>query len=147
TMSGGPKPSLAAFHSLSVTCGLGGGMSFGSPCGDPASTHRTIVSTCSSLSDMSFLNFCTPTLRSMCHGGICRVATRSLIERAHGRASWKEISDIGAIDPGWWHSWHFAWKIGATSFEKVTGLAASAAKAGTEIASVKAPAAALLRQV
>ncbi len=83
----------------------------------------------------------------MCHGGICRVATRSLIERAHGRASWKEMSDIGAIDPGWWHSWHFAWKIGATSFEKVTGLAASAAMAGTEIASVKAPAAALVRQM
>jgi hypothetical protein len=25
-------------------------------------------------------------------------------------------SDIGAIEPGWWHSWHFAWRIGATSF-------------------------------
>src|SRR6185503_13957555 len=147
TRSGGPNPSLTPSHWLSVTTAFGAGMSFGSPCSAPPSTQRTIVSTCSSLSDMSFLNFCTPTLRSMCQGGICRVATRSLIERAHGRASWKEMSDIGAIDPGWWHSWHFAWKIGATSFEKVTGLPASAAMAGTEIATVKAPAAALIRQV
>jgi len=73
---------------LSVVTGLGGGMSFGSPCGAPASTQRTTVSTCSSLSDMSFLNFWTPTVLSMCHGGIWRVATRSLIERAQGRASW-----------------------------------------------------------
>jgi hypothetical protein len=29
-------------------------------------------------------------------------------------------SDIGAIDPGSWHDWHLAWKIGATSFENVT---------------------------
>src|SRR5438093_6059809 len=100
TRSGLPKPSRTPFHSLSVTSGLGGGMSFGSPCGAPASTQRTIVSTWSSLSDMSFLNFWTPTLRSMCHGGICRVATRSLIERAHGRASWYVISDIGAIEFG-----------------------------------------------
>src|SRR5207244_3848941 len=121
TRSGGPNPSRTAFHSLSVTSGLGGGRSFGSPCGDPPSTQRTIVSTCSSVSDMSFLNFWTPTLLSMCHGGIWRVATRSLIERAQGRASWYVTSDIGAIEFGWWHSWHFAWKIGATSFEKVTG--------------------------
>ena len=59
-----------------------------------------MVSTCWSVSDMSFLNFCTPTLLSMCHGGIWRVATRSLIERAQGRASWKVMSDIGAIEFG-----------------------------------------------
>src|SRR5689334_23012054 len=100
TRSGGPKPSRTAFHSLSVTSGLAGGRSFGSPCGAPASTQRTIVSICSSLSDMSFLNFCTPTVLSMCHGGIWRVATRSLIERAHGRASWYVMSDIGAIEFG-----------------------------------------------
>ena len=47
-----------------------------------------MVATCSSVSDMSFLNFCTPTLRSMCHGGICRAATRRWIDFAHGRASW-----------------------------------------------------------
>src|SRR5438093_933409 len=88
TMSGGPKPSRTPCHWLSVTSFLGGGRSFGSPCSAPPSTQRTIVSTCSSLSDMSFLNFCTPTLRSMCHGGICRAATRSRMERAHGRTSW-----------------------------------------------------------
>lgn len=22
------------------------------------------------------------------------------------------MSDIGAIEPGWWQAWHFAWKIG-----------------------------------
>ena len=49
---------------------------------------------------MSFLNFCTPTLWSMCHGGICRFATRVLIERAHGRLSAKVIRDIGAIEFG-----------------------------------------------
>jgi hypothetical protein len=36
----------------------------------------------------------------MCHGGISRAATRDLIDRAQGRASWYVISDIGAISPG-----------------------------------------------
>jgi len=72
---------------LSVISGFGGGMSFGLPCGAPASTQRTIVLIWSSLSDMSFLNCCTPTRRSMCHGGIWRVSTRLLIDRAHGRVS------------------------------------------------------------
>src|SRR5438128_6100138 len=88
-----------------------------------------MVSTCSSVSDMSFLNFRTPTDRSMCQGGICRLATRSRIDRTHGRASWKVIRDIGAIDPGWWHAWHFSWRIGATSFENVSGFGVSAAAA------------------
>ena len=35
----------------------------------------------------SFLNSWMPTVLSMCHGGIWRVSTRLLIERAHGRAS------------------------------------------------------------
>jgi hypothetical protein len=39
-----------------------------------------------------------PTVLSMCHGGICREATRSLIDRAQGRASSKVTSDIGAIE-------------------------------------------------
>jgi len=30
------------------------------------------------------------------------------------------MSDIGAIDPGSWQSWHLAWKIGAMSLVKVT---------------------------
>src|SRR6185295_16921172 len=113
TRSGLPNPSRTACHSLSVTSGLAGGRSFGSPCGDPPSTQRTMVSTCSSVSDKSFLNFWTPTLRSMCQGGICRVATRSLIERAHGRASWYVMSDMGA-----------------TSLENVDFAGVSAASAG-----------------
>jgi hypothetical protein len=30
------------------------------------------------------------------------------------------MSDMGAIDPTRWQSWHFAWRIGATSFVNVT---------------------------
>ncbi len=70
----------------------------------------------------------------MCHGGIWRVATRSLIDRAHGRASWYVTSDIGAIEPGSWHDWHLAWKIGATSLVNVTCFGASAANAEPAIA-------------
>ena len=94
-----------------------------------------MVAICSSVSDMSFLNFCTPTLRSMCQGGIWRDATRALIDRAHGRESLKVTSDIGAIEPGSWHDWHLAWKIGATSLENVTGFWGSAALAAPGAAS------------
>ena len=60
-----------------------------------------MVSICSSLSDMSFLNFCTPTLGSMCHGGICRARDALLDRRGPtGRASWNVMSDIGAIEFG-----------------------------------------------
>src|SRR6185295_17537241 len=65
----------------------GAGMSFGSPFGAPAFTQLTMVSICSSLSERSFLNFWMPMVLSMCHGGICRVITRSRIAFAHGRAS------------------------------------------------------------
>jgi hypothetical protein len=44
------------------------------------------------------------------------------------------MSDIGAIELGWWHDWHLSWKIGATSFVKVGCLGASAANAGTAMA-------------
>jgi hypothetical protein len=40
------------------------------------------------------------------------------------------ISDIGAIEFGWWHCWHFAWRILETSCENVGGVAESAARAG-----------------
>jgi hypothetical protein len=30
-------------------------------------------------------------------------------------------SDIGAIEFGEWHTWHFCWRIGATFFAYVTG--------------------------
>jgi hypothetical protein len=42
----------------------------------------------------------------MNHGGISRLATFCLIDRAHGRLSWNVSSDIGAIDPGLWQRWH-----------------------------------------
>src|SRR6516165_11455547 len=71
-----------------------------------------------------------PTVRSICHGGIWRSVTRALIDRTHGRASAKVISDIGAIESGLWHASHLSWKIGAMSFVNVGGvLAASAAAA------------------
>src|SRR6185295_1486018 len=108
---------------------LATGMSFGSPCGAPASTQRTMVATWSSVSDRSFLNFWMPTVRSICHGGICRSATRALIDLAHGRASLKVISDIGAIESGRWQASHFSRKIGAMSLVNVGVFGASAAHA------------------
>ena len=55
----------------------------------------------------------------MCQGGMLRDATRSRIERAHGRASSYVCSDIGAIESGRWHDSHLFWKIGATSLVNV----------------------------
>ena len=63
-------------------------MSAGLPRGAPPSTQRTTVSISASVSDRSFWNAWMPTVRSMCHGGIWRVSTRSLMDRAHGRDSW-----------------------------------------------------------
>src|SRR6266852_4414981 len=41
------------------------------------------------------------------------------------------MRDIGAIEFGWWHSWHFTCKMGATSFENVVCFAdVSAARTG-----------------
>src|ERR1700674_5262590 len=105
TRSGWPS-SFAAFHSSSAGHCLGGGMSLASPIGAPESAQRTMVAIWSSLSDMSFLNFWTPTVLSMCHGGIWRLITRSRMDFAHGRVSSYVTSDMGAIDPLWWHSWH-----------------------------------------
>jgi hypothetical protein len=75
-------------------------MSFGSPFGEPASTHFTMVSISLSLSDRSFSKSWMPIVLSICQGGICREATRLLIERAQGRDSSNETSDIGAIESG-----------------------------------------------
>ena len=58
-----------------------------------------------------------------------RVRTRCLMARAHGRASWYVISDMGADVPGRWHDWQLFCKIGATSLLKVTGLSSAAAYA------------------
>ena len=54
---------------------------------DPSSD----VSICSSVSDRSFSKCWIPTVRSICHGGICLATTRALIARAHGRDSAKVI--------------------------------------------------------
>ncbi len=75
-------------------------MSFGSPFGEPASTHFAMVSISLSVSERSFSNSWMPMVLSMCHGGICRACTRFLIDRAHGRDSSNETSDIGAIESG-----------------------------------------------
>src|SRR5262245_35639360 len=94
-------------------------MSLGSPFGAPASTHFTMVSICPSVSERSFLYFWIPTDLSRCQGGIWRVETRLLMERAQGRLSSYVTSDIGAIDSGRWHASHFSWKMGAMSFVNV----------------------------
>src|SRR5690349_7993423 len=84
--------------------------------------------------DGSSLNLPTPTLRSMCQGGITRVTTFSLMDRAQGRASLYVRSAIGAIDPGRWQFWQDRCRIGAMSLEKVTslgGLSAASAANGS----------------
>ena len=87
TRSGGPPKRSAKFHTSSSANTAGGGRSAGLPCGAPASTHSTMVSISALVSDRSFWNSWMPTDLSMCHGGICRVSTRFLMERAHGRES------------------------------------------------------------
>src|SRR5437899_12738088 len=66
--SGGPN-SFVAFHSSAFGHCRGRGMSLRSPRGAPPSTHRTMVSTCAWLRDMSFVNFWAPTVGLMFHGG------------------------------------------------------------------------------
>ena len=83
-------------------------MSCTSPCGAPASIHFTTVANCSSLSERSLRNFCTPTDLSMLHGGIVRFSTRDLMERTHGRTSANVFSDIGAIESGRWQASHLS---------------------------------------
>ena len=98
--------------------------------GEPAATHARIVSICSSFNERSFLYFWMPTVLSMCQGGICRAATRLLIERAQGLASSNETSDIGAIESGRWQASHLFWKIGAMSLVNVGVCAAAGTPPG-----------------
>src|SRR5262249_57349550 len=62
------------------------------------------------------------------HGGISRLTTFALIDRAQGRASSNVSKDIGAIDPGRWQSWHERCRIGAISLVKVSAGAAGTAE-------------------
>src|SRR4051812_11393394 len=54
---------------------MAGGMSARLPFGAPVAIHDEIVAICSSVRDLSFLNFWIPTVRSICHGGIWCVLT------------------------------------------------------------------------
>src|SRR4051812_30922784 len=67
-----------------------------------------------------------------------REATRLRIDFAHGRASSKLTSDIGANIVWRWHSTHLEYKIGATSFAKV-GVCATARPGATSRAAITMP--------
>src|ERR1019366_674737 len=112
--SGLPRCHLSASENFRLA-----GMSAGLPSGEPPSTHAVIVAISASVSEGSFLNLLTPTFLSICQGGMVRLTTLSLMERAHGRASFHVSSDIGAIEPGRWQFSQAFWKIGATSFVNV----------------------------
>src|SRR3954468_3065630 len=114
--------SSKAFGISTMTSGLmfqpfskcfAGGASFGLPAGAPASAHAARVSIWFALSRRSLEN--SPTSGSANHGGICFAWVLVLIDRAHGRASSYEISDIGATSPGRWQVWQLFWRIGRTS--------------------------------
>ena len=87
-IDGASRSNLARYinHSCAPNC-RAEGMSAGFPSGAPSSTQLEIVAISASVKDGSSLNFAIPTLRSICHGGIWRRTTFSLIDRAHGRAS------------------------------------------------------------
>ena len=53
-----------------------------------------------------------------------RCETRSFMREAQRRVSPYSRSGIGPTDPGRWQIWQFAWRMGATSFEKVTSASA-----------------------
>src|SRR5262249_11570957 len=72
-------------HELAGGNTRGAGASDGLPFGAPLSTHLAMVAISASLNDGS--GEYSPTVRSMCHGGMYRVTTFSLIERPHGRVS------------------------------------------------------------
>src|SRR5215467_1677890 len=92
---------------------FGAGASLGLPAGAPASAHAASVSISRDESFRSFEK--RPYSGSANHGGICFAVVFVLIDRAHGRASSYEISDIGATSPGRWQVWQLFWRIGRTS--------------------------------
>ena len=146
TRSGSLPSTFEKFQVCSVGHLMASGMCFGSPCGAPASTHFTMVSSSWFVSESSFLNLVMPTVRSIWNGGIECSSTRALMERAHGRDCCQVCSDIGAIDSGRWQASHFCWKIGATSLVKVGAVWAEAVEAPPSSAvRANAPAAPLIR--
>src|SRR6266852_1449018 len=119
---------LASVHLLVSVNSRGGGMSEGFPLGAPSSTHAAILAMSALLSERSCLKLWMPTVLSRVHGGISRLTTLALTDRAQGRASSKVSNDIGAIDPGRWQSWQDRWRMGAMSLVKVTCVLAAAAE-------------------
>ena len=89
-------------HSCGLGNSTGGGASAGLPRGDPLSTQAAMAAISASVRDGSSLKSWIPMRRSTYHGGISRVSTLRLMERAHGRTSSYVTSDIGAIAPGRW---------------------------------------------
>ena len=53
------------------------------------------------------------------HGGISRETTRSLMDRAQGRASAYSMRAIGAMLSGRWQVTQFSYRMGATSLANV----------------------------
>ena len=94
----------ASVHLLASVNSRGGGMSAGFPRGAPTSTQAAIVAISAFFSDRSCLKLWMPTVLSIVHGGISRLTTFVLIDRAQGRASSYVSNDIGAIEPGRWQS-------------------------------------------
>src|SRR5215510_2096911 len=78
------------------------GRSLSSPFGAPPSAHFTIVSTSFGERLRSLAIFMLSALAP--HGGISRATTLFFIARAHGRAFWYVMSDMGATSPGRWHT-------------------------------------------
>src|SRR4051794_27629159 len=87
TGSGTMRSGLPMCHLFKSSKVAAGGRSAGLPSGAPAETHETIVPISSSERDGSSLNFWTPIVLSMNHGGISRLATLFWIDFAQGRAS------------------------------------------------------------
>jgi hypothetical protein len=124
------KSGLPMFHHSASANTRGRGMSAGLPRGIPPSIHPTMVAISRSERDGSSLNFWMPTVRSTCHGGISRREMRARIDRAQGRTSSYEMSDIGPMEPVRWQLWQARCRIGATSLVNVgTGAAAGCAPA------------------
>ena len=74
-------------HSCGLGNSAGGGASAGLPRGDPASTQAAMVAISASVNDGSSLKSWMPMRRSTYQGGISRVSTLRLTDRAQGRTS------------------------------------------------------------